>query len=218
MRGNPSLCVLWLLCVCCSSCEIGPQQKVAVPPPPPPVAAKPAPVVVAQTVAQLPDPQPVPPDSIAPRPPVEYQPPAKEAEPETVETPQDPKTAHQLPKSSRPARRPAADVPAQPEVTPPATAPTPVDEPTAAPTPPKLSAADEVSISKDRVNATLAEVQQLLKEISKQPPTPTSKAAMMRIRSFVRLSEQSMAKNDLRQSDILARRALALAHDLVEPK
>jgi hypothetical protein len=200
-----------LLCLCCSSCETGLQQKVAVPPAPQPIA-KPAPVVVSQTVAQLPDPQPVPPDSIPPRPPVEYQPPVKEAEVET-ESPPDPKSARQPPKTSRPARR-TADTP--PEVAAPSTPATPiVEEP---PAPERLSAAGEPSLSKETVNATLAEVQQSLKELAARPKTSANVAAVTRIRSLVKLAEQSVAKNDLRQGDTLAHRALALAHDLAGPK
>jgi hypothetical protein len=210
MRGNPSW---WLLCLglCCTSCETVPQQKVAVPPTPPPVA-KPAPIVVVQTVAQLPDPQPVPPAAIPPRHPIEYQPPVKEIAPEPEPT-HDPKTPKAAPRnSSRIVRRPAGEAPVT-ETAPPATPV--VEEPVA---PPKLSAADEAFISRDQLNVTLTEVQRLLKQLSTRPQTASSKATITRIHSFVRLAEQSAARNDLRQGDILAHRALTLARDLARPK
>jgi hypothetical protein len=103
-----------------------------------------------------------------------------------------------------------------PDPVPPATPTPPAEEPSAAPQ--KLSAADEPSISKEQVTGTLSEVQQMLKEIAAHPQTAANKAAVTRIRSFVRLSEQSLARNDLRQGNILAHRALALARDLAGPK
>lgn len=210
MRANPTFWPFLFLSLCCWSCETARQQKAALPstPAPPP---KPAPIVVTQTVAQLPDPQPVPPESIPARPPIEYHPPVKEAEAEP-ESPQDPKLARQPPKSSKPARR-SPDAPV-PESAPPPSTP-PAEEPAS---PPRLSTADAASISKEQVNATLADVQRILSDLAKRPPAQANQATITRIRSFVRLAEQSTARNDLRQGDILAKRALALARDLVEPK
>jgi hypothetical protein len=211
MRANLSLWPLMLfLCLCCASCETAQPQKAVVPVAPIP-EQKPAPIVVTQTVARLPDPQPVPPESIPARPPIEYHPPVKEVEAEP-ELPQDPKLA-QPSRTSKPARRPPNDVPV-PEAPPPAT-PIPTEEIIA---PPKLSTADAASISKEQVNATLADVQRILAEVAKRPPTQASKDSVERIRSLVRTSEQATARNDLHQGDILAKRALALARDLVEPK
>ena len=129
-----------------------------------------------------------------------------------VEAPQDQKPVRTPAKALRPARRPPADVAAT-EVTAPQPA---VEEPRA--TPAKLSAADQTSISKDQVNATLAEVQRILKDLAAHPQTAANQATVTRIHSFVRLAEQSAARNDLRQGDILAHRALALARDLIGPK
>jgi hypothetical protein len=213
MRANPRFWPSLALCLCCWSCETARQQKVAIPAAPVP-EPKPAPIVVTQTVAQLPDPQPVPPESIPTRPPIEYHPPVKEVEAEQ-EPPQDPKLAHQPPKTSKPARRaPTTDLPVL-EAPPPVTATPPAEEPAA---PPKLSTADATSISKEQVSATLADVQRILTDVAKRPQTAANQTTITRIRSFVRLAEQSTARNDLRQGDILAKRALALARDLVEPK
>jgi hypothetical protein len=213
MRANP---IFWplivFLCLWCASCKTTPQQKAVVPATPAP-EQKPAAVVVTQTVAQLPDPQPVPPESIPARPPVEYHPPVKEVEAEPEPT-QDPKLARQPQKTSRPVRRPPTDAPA-PEATPPVTVPLPVED---AVTAPKLSTADAAAISKEQVNATLAEVQRILADVAKRPRTQANKDTIARIQSLVKISEQSTARNDLRQGDILAKRALALARDLVEPK
>jgi hypothetical protein len=208
MRTNTSHWALLVLCVFCSSCETGPKQKVAVPLTPAP-QVKPAPIVVAQTVAQLPDPQPVPPESVPARPPVEYHPPVKETEAEP-EPQQDLKTTRQPAKTPRPVRRPAGDVPV-PETASPAATP-PAEES------PKLSTADAASISKEQVNATLGDVQRILKDLAKRPQTLSLQATIARIHSFVKQAEQSAARNDLRQGDILAHRALALARDLAEPK
>jgi hypothetical protein len=210
MRANLSLWPL-MLCLCCVSCETAQQQKAVVPVAPVP-EQKPAPVVVTQTVAQLPDPQPVPPESIPARPPIEYHPQVKEVEAEP-EPPQDPKLVHQPSRTSKPARRPPNDVPV-PEAPPPVT-PLPTEEIIA---PPKLSTADAASISKEQVNATLADVQHILAEVAKLPRTQANQDRVERIRSLVKNSEQATARNDLHQGDILAKRALALARDLVEPK
>jgi hypothetical protein len=216
MRGY-SVCLVLALALCCSSCETGGRQAKAIVPPVPAPAAKPAPIVVAQTVAQLPDPQPIPPESIPPRPPIEYQPPVKEAIPEP-EPAQDPKTVRPPTRTTtgRTVKRDAPATPTPAEVTPPVTTATPPAEETA--TPPKLSAADEASVSREQLNGTLAEVQKILKDLSGRPQTASSKATITRIHSFVRLAEQSEARNDLRQGDILARRALTLARDLASPK
>jgi hypothetical protein len=163
---------------------------------------------VAQTVAQLPEPQAIPPGSIPPRPPIEYQPPVKEVAPEP-EPPPDPKTA-------RPPTRTTTARPVKHD--PPATEAAPPTPPVEEVVPPKLSAADEASFSREQLNTTLAEVQKILKDLSGRPQTPSSKATITRIHSFVRLAEQSAAKNDLRQGDILAHRALTLARDLASPK
>jgi hypothetical protein len=167
------------------------------------------PVVVPQTVAELPNPQPVPPESIAARPPVEYKPAVKEAEAE--EAVPDPKSTRQPAKPTRPPRRAPVEVPEV--VTPPAV---PAEEPAAAA--PKLSAAGQGSVSREQVNGTLAEVQRFLKEIESRPQSAASGATIARIHSFVRLAEQSASRNDLRQGEIMAQRALALARDLAEPK
>jgi hypothetical protein len=229
MRRNSGLWVIWIASLLCSSCETGTQQKVSVPSTPAP-AAKPAPVVMTQTVAELPDPQPVPPDSVPPRPPVEYQAPVKEAD-AVAEPAPDPKVAKAPARTNRPvAKRPAADAPAQ-EAAPPAAAPgaapgatpgaTPgttvpvVEEPAG---PPKLSAADESVVSKEQVSAMIADVQKMLKDIAKRPQSSTNQAAVKRIRSFVRLAQQAMERDDIRQGDIVAHRALALARDLTAPK
>ncbi len=197
------------------------QQKVAVPPTPQP-ATKPAPLVMTQTVAQLPEPQPVPPDSIPPRPPVEYQPAPKETD-TVVELTLEPKAVKTPARSNRPtARRPAANTAAAETPaaeTAPATVPpvTPaIEEQPAAP--PKLSAADESVVSKDQVNAVIADVQTILKDIAKRPQSSANVAAVKRIRSFLRVAQQAMNRDDLRQGDIVAHRALALARDLTAPK
>jgi hypothetical protein len=213
MRAN---LIFWpfivCLCLCCASCETAQQQKAVVPVAPAP-EQKPAVVVVTQTVAQLPDPQPVPPESIPARPPVEYHPPIKEVEAEPEPT-QDPILARQPPKTSRPARRPPTDAPV-PEVPLPVTVTPPAEETVA---PPKLSTAEAASISKEQVNATLADVQRILAEVAKRPKAQANQVRVERIRSLVKNSEQAAARNDLQQGDILAKRALALARDLVEPK
>jgi hypothetical protein len=196
--------------MCCSSCELGPQKKVVVPAVPQ-AAAKPEPIVVAQTVAQLPEPQAIPPGSIPPRPPIEYQPPVKEVAPEP-EPPQDPKVVR--PPTRTTAARPVKHDPPVPEPTAPTTPPA---EEAVVP-PPKLSAADEASFSREEFNATLAEVQKILKELSGRQQTAASQATITRIHSFVRLAEQSVARNDLHGADTLAHRALTLARDLASPK
>jgi hypothetical protein len=204
-----------LLTLVCSSCETGPQVKAVVPPIPQP-APPPAPVLEPQTVAQLPAPQPVPPDSVPPRPRVEYQPPVVEAPPETEPPPEDNKAIQPPVKTARAPKRQTGD---QPEVTPtPAPPPPPVEEQPPAPVPQTLSAAEDHSISKDQVSTTLSEVQQILKEITSKPESAATSSTVRRIRSFVKLSEQSIARNDLRQADILAQRAKALANDLARPK
>ena len=200
------------------------QQTVAIPATPPP-PAKPAPLVVTQTVAQLPDPQPVPPDSIPPRPPVEYQPPPKETD-TAVELTLDPKTVKTPARTNRPAAKHIAAAPATTATEPPAPEPVPppVTQPVTPPVeeqppaPPKLSAADESAVSKDQVNAVLSDVQKILKDLAKHKQSTANQEAVKRIRSFVRVAQQAINRDDLRQGDIVAHRALALARDLTAPK
>jgi hypothetical protein len=197
------------LALACSSCETATPTKVAVPPTPQP--EKRAPVVVAQTVAHLPEPQPIPPEAIPPRPPVEYHPRAKE-----VEKPADAEPLHDV-KAVKPVAKPRRRTPTTETAEGlPATALP--EEPVVTPGSARLSTADESSLSKAQVNKTLMEVQQILKSITTRPETAASQAALTRIRSFVRLSEQALAKNDLRQGNALAHRALALTRDLAVEK
>ncbi len=215
MRETPCYLLLFGLCLFCSSCELGTPPKISAPPAPQPLT-KPAPVVVPQTVTQLPEPHPVPPDSIPPRPAVEYQPPAKEVDNE-ADAPAEQKKPPQATKIPRQPKKTAAEPSATESATPSATAP-PVEEPAAQPAaPPKLSTAAEASATKEQVNATLGEVRQLLKEIGSSPLT-SNQPVVNRIRSFVRLAEQASARNDFRQGEILAHRALALARDVAVPK
>jgi outer membrane biosynthesis protein TonB len=202
--------ISWVVVVAlsCVSCATAPQPKASVPAVPPPAPPPPpAAIIEAQTVAQLPAPQPVPPESMPPRPAIEYHPPTPEVEQEQVAP------APTVTKTSKNPKRPAA---------PPATEPAPAEAPPAAveetTAPATLNAADDNAISKAQVNGTLGEVQQLLKEITARPPSAATRAAVTRINSFVRLSEQSINRNDLRQADVLAQRALALAKDLARPR
>jgi hypothetical protein len=188
-------------------CEFGGKAKVAVPAMPV-AAAAPPPVVEAQTVAHLPSPQPIPPESIPPRPPVEYHPPEAGTEP----PPSQPAPA--VPR--RPSRKPPANASAAAPVET-LDAPKP-ETPRLEDPAPALRSAEDKSITKVEVENTVSEVRKLLSGISARGRSAAATSAITRINSFVRLSEQAVARNDLRQADTLARRALALARDLLRPR
>jgi hypothetical protein len=201
MRANSRFALL-ALAICCWSCEPGPQPKAVVPAAPLP-ELRPAPVVEPQTVARLPAPQPVPPDSVPPPPPlVEYRPPEKPADPKPAPAPQ---STTRSPRRA-PVERPAVEGSA------------PVSPPPEEPKPQTLSALDDSRISREHVAGELDLVQALLKGIENGHESKAAQTAVARIRSFVRLSEQAAARGDLRQADILAARAVALARDLTRPK
>jgi hypothetical protein len=92
--------------------------------------------------------------------------------------------------------------------------PTPPAEEPAVVAPPITSAEDRTT-SQGQIATILSEVRKLLSQAEAQPKTPTTAASITRINSLVRLSEQANANNEPRQAESLAKRALALVHDLV---
>jgi hypothetical protein len=192
-------------------CTKNPPARIAIPLVPQPSAtpAPPPPVIVDQTVADLPAPQPIPPDSMPPRPAVEYHSP-------------EPVPAVVAPAPARPKTRP--QTPSTPREAPPepaAATPPPVEEPaiTLAPAPQTLHSAEDRSTSRAEIGTILDEVRKLLSQVeAQQPKTSTTTASVNRINSLVHLAEQANTKNELRQAESLAKRALALARDLTRPR
>ena len=87
------------------------------------------------------------------------------------------------------------------------------------PAPPQtLRTKEERSLSKQNISDVLDNVRKLLKGISEKPTNAGQKLSIDRIESLARLSEQALARDDLRQADRFARRALTLARNLKQSR
>ena len=182
------------------------QQQVSLPPPPAPVS-QPAPVPpppkrteplsVPQTEARLPALQPVSEEALATlrMPPPSPVPPGREA-------PKPPRRVGPVPPPNlklEPEPEPEAETPA-------AAATEPRIQP--------LVPADERSRLTREIAARRREVEKILSQL---PPStePQRSAAVERVLSFLKLSDQAAERGDLRQADGFSSRALLLAKELV---
>lgn len=177
-----------------AGCTFRTAKVPAAPATPTPVSIKdPPPLVLAQTVAVLPAPQPVPPERIPPELPA--------AEPAVSEM-----------TIQRPARRPPTAHPREPEtsvteVVPDQQRPVPV-----AKSVPALVSSDSNEASRSDIERRMLDVQTRIARIG--PRQPSKEMSMTRISKFLELSRSALDRNDLRQADLLSKRALILIQDL----
>ncbi len=184
------------LAVCLSGCGLRNKTVAAapVPPPPPPAVVEPAgPLSIPQTSVELPPPQPLDPRALetaqAPPPAPEEpapapKPPRRPAQPPVATGPQLPADAAQQP---APEERPRLQ-----EIVPP-------EE--------KRRMAEEIAARKREIESVLQQAAQ--RRLSEQ-----DRGIVERIRSFLLLSDQAAARDDMRQAEALSERALVLAREL----
>jgi hypothetical protein len=156
-------------------------------------SAPPAPVAlsVPQTQVELPRQQPIDPDALA----------AENTQSVPTETPA-------VPRPQPPVRK---TTPSRPEtVAPPAAAP-PAPEPARQQFQEIVSAADQKRLQESARNRK-SEVHRILAQF--KHPSSGQRTAVANILSLVSLSDEAEKRNDMRQADSLADRALILARDL----
>lgn len=190
-----------MLAVCLSGCGLrGKRAVIAAPPPPPePTVAKApeGPLSIPQTNVQLPPPQPLDPKALE----------SAQQTPEPAE-----------PQSAPPAKAPKR--PAQPAV---ATGPQP---PPANETPPppvvteerprlqEIVPPEEKKKLADDINVRKREINEVLQQAGRRQLSEQDRSIVERIRSFLQLSDQAAARDDMRQAEALSERALVLAREL----
>ena len=208
----------WLIAILAlnlAGCVLRGKQQAklpAVPPPPPqPVraqsgssTARPEPLSIPQTQAQLPPSQPIDPQALPtvqpPAPPVEAQAPRR--------TPPRPAGGH-VPTPAVSRSEPVAPLaPAATQAAAPQPAPAeergPVQE---------ILAPEELKHLQDSVAARKQEVRRVLDSASARKPNAQQAAAISRIQSFLQQSEDAEKRNDWRQADALGERAQILARE-----
>jgi hypothetical protein len=167
------------------------------PAPPKPAPAPPPPLSIPQTQAELPAHQPISPEALATTPPegpVEIQP------------------------APRPLRRGAAFGPPKPETPPTLTVtdqpprPAPAPE-TARPPIQEVLPPAELQRLKNSADARKREVRKVLDQMGSRQLN-NQRETGSRIRSFLQLSDNAEAKNEMRNADELAERAQTLVRDL----
>ena len=163
----------------------------------PTTPAAPAPLSIPQTTVELPKAQPIDPAALE----VETAPPVSAG---TVNVPRNPAPPQ---KKSVPARTDAAPQP-------------PVAaslEPPRQPVQEIVSAADLKRLQ-DSAQNRKREVARILSAINPKRLSPAQKNVLNSIHSFVKLSDDSERRNEMRQADALAERAQILARDLQHGK
>jgi hypothetical protein len=186
----------------------------SVPPPPQPAArvqntsaARPEPLSIPQTQAQLPPFQPVDPQALAtvqtPAQPVETQPPKRPPRPTVGHVP-----APAVTRPEPPA--PAATAATQAITTPP---PAPAESEVVRGQVQEILPPEELKHLQDSVAARKQEVRRVLDSASARKPNAQQAAAISRIQSFLQQSEDAEKRNDWRQADALGERAQILARE-----
>ncbi|HLI86586.1 MAG TPA: hypothetical protein VKV17_21950 [Bryobacteraceae bacterium] len=191
------------------------QARVETPPPPAPkpvqeAPARPQPLSIPQTQAQLPAPQPISPEALA----------TVQSPPQTTDTQPSPGT------NNRPARRsgPVAGPKPEPapgggavaaqgaaaQAAPPAVAPP--DEPRV--TVQEIVPPAELKRLQESVGVRQQEIRKVLEAAQARHLTYEQRGLVARIQSFLQQSEDAQKRNDWRQANALADRALVLAKEL----
>jgi outer membrane biosynthesis protein TonB len=168
-----------------------PKPAVRNAPPPPP-----EPLSIPQTQVKLPPPQPVSEAALA-----------TVTEPKVVELPEPP--------APKPARRPATPAPkteAQPAAAAPAAPPAPAPELERPRIQELVSPAEQKQLA-ESLDARKREINQSLQQAGSRA-SAHDRNLLNRIRSFVKLSEEALARGDYRQADALAERAQILCREL----
>jgi hypothetical protein len=184
----------------------------AVPPPPQPAAraqntsaARPEPLSIPQTQAQLPPFQPVDPQALAtvqpPAPPVETQPPKRPPRPTVGHVP--------APAITRPEPPAAAATAATPVTAPP---PAPVESEARGQVQ-EILPPEELKHLQDSLAARKLEVHRVLDPALARKLNSQQAAAISRIQSFLQSSDEAEKRGDLRQADALGERAQILARE-----
>ena len=190
-----------------SGCVLNGKQHPVVrstPPPPAPTPAavtptpRPQPLSIPQTQAQLPPAQPISPEALA----------TTQVQPQPVETQAEP----------RPPRKPPVTVNSPRATEPPAA------QPTAAPTPPveteqrppvqEIVPAGEAKRLQESAGARKQEIRRLLEQAQARGLTRDQRSQVVRIQSFMQLSDDAEKRGNMREADALAERAQLLAREL----
>lgn len=210
-----------ILALSMAGCVLRGKQQAklpAVPPPPPQQAgrpqgsgpaARPEPLSIPQTQAQLPPAQPIDPQALA-----TVQPPSQPVEAQAPSRTRPRPTVHG-PTPSRPDAAPATTtaVPAAPAAAP-AAAPQPA--------PPaeevreqvqEILAPEELKRLQDLVANQKQEVHRVIDPTAGRKLTPQQTAAVSRIQSFLKELEEAEKRSDWRQANLLGERALILARE-----
>ena len=190
------LCLFALLTGCITGGKPA-SKAVSTPPPPAPVAPPatpappPQPLSIYQTQVQLPAPQ--------------------EISAEALSTTQVPEPPVEPPAGQRAVRRPPAPA-ARTEPAPPA-APPPA-EAEQRETVQEIVPPGESKRLQDSAEARKQEVRKLLNRAQARPLNREQRALIVRIESFLQLSDEAVHRGDMRQADALAQTAQVLARDL----
>jgi hypothetical protein len=192
-----TVAVMAMLAVILSGCGLRGRRTVAaapVPPPPPPaVAVHEGPLSVPQTAVKLPPPQPLDPRALEtaaeepPREPEAAPPPKPPRRPPTVATGPQPPAAETQPPPAATEERPRLQ-----EILPP----------------------EEKRKLADGIAARRREINDVLQQAARRQLSEQDSATVERIRSFLQLSDQAAAREDMRQAEALSERALVLAREL----
>lgn len=198
MPAWKALAMTALMMVCLAGCSLRGKKSVSAAPPPPPaptVAKVPeGPLSIPQTSVQLPPPQPLDPKALE----TARQEPAPEPEP--APPPKPPRRAAQPSVATGPQLPPVETAPvAPPEERPRLQEIVPPEE--------KRRLAEEIAVRK-------REIQDVLHQASRRRLSEQDRGVVERIRSFVQLSDQAAARDDIRQAEALTERALVLAREL----
>jgi hypothetical protein len=194
-----------------AGCSLRARKPVAAAAPPPvrpAVGAAPPPAVeplsIPQTQVMLPPPQAVSEEALA-----------TIQEPVLVELPEPPSppparrvTASSPPPGPKPETLPAAQGPAAPA------SPAPAAVEPERPRIQELVSPAEQKLLADSLEARRREIRMALDQATARGPSSSEKDLMNRIRSFLKLSDEALARGDARQADAQAERAQILCREL----
>jgi hypothetical protein len=203
---------LWLtaiLALSMTGCVLRGKQQAKLPAVPPPPsqpaqgggpAARPEPLSIPQTQAQLPPAQPVDPQALA--------------------TPQPPSQPVEAPAPSRPKPRPTVPAPARSEPPVPAaqtatqpTVPQPAPEGELREQVQEIIPPEELKQLQDRLATRKQEVRRVLDSAPARKPNAQQSPVISRIQQFLQQSEDAEKRGDLRQADVLGEKAQILARE-----
>jgi hypothetical protein len=206
MRSFPTAILILVAAVTLAGCSLKAKKPAlaATPAPPRPAVGSPPPPVIEplsipQTQVRLPPPQPVSEEALA-----------SIQEPGVVELPEPP--------SPKPVRRVGSPPPGpKPESPPVAQGPAAPATPAAEPERPRIqelvAPAEQKQLS-DSLEARRREIRYALDQAAARGPSAHEKNLINRINSFLRLSDEALARGDARQADAQAERAQILCREL----